>query len=90
LVRRFTDAIKRIVRKDGGENFLATAFENELNGAKMSIELHLKKIEVMQTMLIQIDLFKWKADKRPQANPFVSQFYQRTGATVEPKINIWG
>lgn len=90
LMQRFTDAAKRMTRKDGGENFLGMAFENELHGARAAVELNAQKIEVMQSMLIQIDLFKWKADKKPQANPFANQFYQRTGATIEPQIKIWG
>jgi hypothetical protein len=89
VIARFTDAIKRIIRKDKGENFLAVAFEQEIQGAKMSVELQKKKIEVMQAMLVQIDLFKWRADKRPQASPFANQFYQRTGASIEPQIRIW-
>ena len=89
LIARFTDAIKRTIRKDGGENFISIAFEQELKGAKTAMAIHENKMEVMRSMLIQLEIFQWKADKIKQASPFVSQFYQRTGASVEPQVKLW-
>lgn len=72
-VIRFMDAIKRIIRKGKGENFIRTAFEQELYDARALIKVHEQKIEVMQAMIVQIDLFNWTADKRQ--NPFNNPFY---------------
>lgn len=61
---KWTDAIKRCVRKDGGENVIVTALENQ----KRQCEIEMAKVdeitEILNAVTIDLDLYRWRTDKR--------------------------
>lgn len=77
---KFKDAAGRAKRKGVGENLIALAIEQQRLGCEEQINKCDQIITLMEAILIQLDLYEWRVDKKKaeQMSPFSSIFQTPT------------
>lgn len=69
-IAELKDATVRITRKDDKENFLLVAFQAEQQAAEIALQSIEAQIKLLGAMIVAVDNFSWKVDKRPHATSF--------------------